>query len=170
MNKLKEKHNLSDYIYWNLFILIPMLLACFTIAQYSSKWVFIYLIVFVGLFVIIEYRFFCTHCPHYCNGSSTTNCIFLWRMPKFFKRRPYPLNKLDLTIVIAGFLIIIFFPLYWLLKSWQLCTVYFLSWIVFVMTMKRYECMRCIYFDCPSNTVEERVKKEYLNMNKRGDR
>lgn len=165
MVQLKEKHNISDYFYWNLFGLIPLLSACFAIVQYSSKWVFIYIIVFVCHFLILEYRFLCTHCTHYCNDSPTTNCMFLWGIPKFFKKRPRPLNKFDMVMLIIGFSITIFFPLYWLLKSWQLCIVYFLSWIALVMTMKRYECTRCTYFHCPLNNVDELVKKEFIDRN-----
>lgn len=163
MDTLKEKHNLSDYLYWSLFALIPFLLACFAIAQYSMKWVFVYIMVFAGHFLILEYRFFCTHCPHYCNDSPATNCMFLWGVPKFFNRRPHPLNKIDMFMLILGFSITIFFPLYWLLKSWQLCAIYFLSWIVLFITMKRYECPRCIYFHCPSNSVEESIRKGFMN-------
>jgi hypothetical protein len=163
MGILKERHDLSDYLYWSSFGLIPLLLACFAIAQYSMKWVVIYIIVFAGHFLILEYRFFCTHCPHYCNDSPTTNCMFLWGVPKFFKRRPHPLSKIDIFMLVLGFSITIFFPLYWLLKSWQLCIIYFLSWIVLFMTMKRYECPRCIYLHCPANSVEESIKKEFTN-------
>lgn len=56
MDTLKERHNLSDYLYWSLFGLIPFLLACFAIARYSMKWVVIYIIVFAGHFLILEYE------------------------------------------------------------------------------------------------------------------
>ena len=163
MDTLKKKHNLSDYLYWSSFGLIPLLVACFAIAHHSMKWVVVYIIVFAGHFLILEYRFFCTHCPHYCNDSPTTNCMFLWGVPKFFKRRSHPLRNIDIFMLVLGFSITIFFPLYWLLKSWQLCIIYFLSWIVLFITMKRYECPRCIYFHCPANSVEEGRRKEFMN-------
>ena len=158
MKKLKEKHTLLDCVYWNLFGLIPLLLAVYAIAQYSIIWVIIYIIVFIGHFLIIEYRFFCTHCPHYCNDSATTNCMFLWFVPKFFKKNPKPLNKFDIAMTVFGFAIAIFFPIYWLMKSWLLCIIYFLAWTVLFLTVKRYECCRCIYLHCPANTVEEGIK------------
>jgi hypothetical protein len=163
MNTLKEKHTLRDCAYWNLFGLIPLLLASFAIAQYSMKWVFVYIIVFAGHFLLLEYKFFCTHCPHYCNDTPTTNCMFLWFVPKFFKKNPKPLKSVDIVMLILGFSITIFFPIYWLIQSWQLCIVYFLSWVVLALTIKRYECCRCIYFNCPANTVEEDIKKEFIN-------
>ena len=165
MNKLKEKHTLLDCIYWNLFGLIPLLLACFVISKYSIVWTIIYILIFIGHFLILEYRFFCSHCPHYCNDSETTKCMFLWFIPKFFPKRPEPLSKIDITMLILGFIIIIFSPLYWLLKSLQFLILYFLSWIVFAMTIKRYECTRCIYFYCPANSVKKELKEKYINKN-----
>jgi hypothetical protein len=161
MKPLKEKHFILDCFYWNLFGLIPLLSACFAIARTSINWMVIYLVVYAGHFLIIEYRFFCSHCPHYCNSSETTNCMFLWSIPKYFQKRPHALHKYDITMVIFGFVIVIFFPLPWLLKSHQLCILYFLSWAVFAMTLKRYECVRCIYFDCPANSVDENTKEVY---------
>ena len=161
MIKLKEKHNISDCIYWILFGLIPLLIACFAISRYSIKWTFIYIFVFIGHFLVLEYRFFCSHCPHYCNNSATTNCMFLWLVPKFFKKRPHPLSRFDFIMLMFGFAIMIFSPLYWLLKSLHLCVLYFLSWSVLFVTLRRYECPRCIYFHCPSNSVDENIKKEY---------
>ena len=162
MNTIKEKHTVVDYIYWNVLGLIPLLLACFVIYPYSRAWTIIYLLIFAGHFLILEYRFFCTHCPHYCNETQTTQCMFLWGIPKFFKKRPRALRRFDIAMLMLGLAITVFFPLYWLVKSWQLCTLYFLSWALLIITMRRYECTRCTYFHCPANSVEENVKKEYL--------
>lgn len=162
MNQLKEKHTPLDFIYWNLFALIPLLLACFSISKYSKIWTIIYILLFLGHFLILEYKFFCSHCPHYCNDAKTTKCMFLWFIPKFFNKKPEPLRKIDIAMLSLGFAIIIFFPLYWLLKSLQVLVLYFLSWVVFVMTIKRYECNRCIYFNCPANSVEDDLKKRII--------
>jgi hypothetical protein len=91
--------------------------------------------------------------------------MFLWFIPKFFPKRPKPLSKIDITMLILGFIITIFFPLYWLFKSFQSLILYFLSWVVFAMTIKRYECTRCIYFYCPANSVEKELKEKYINKN-----
>lgn len=158
---LKEKHTLSDCLYWNLFSLIPLFSACFAISRYSIVWTIIYLLIFVGVFLIIEYRFFCSHCPHYCNDSETTECMFLRFIPKYFPKKPGPLNQFDIVMLILGFIIILFFPLYWLLKSPPYLLLYFLSWTVFALTLKRYECTRCIYFHCPANSVDKSIIEEY---------
>ena len=163
-HSVKERHSLFDFLYWNVFALIPLLSACFAIVRHSTTWLIVYIIIFVIQFVIFEYRFFFTHCPHYCSDSKNIQCMLLWGIPKFFKKRPYALSTLDIAMLIAGFLIVIFFPLYWLIKSWQLCIVYFLSWYLLAMTLKRYECVRCIYFDCPANSVTESGKNTYLNV------
>lgn len=155
MNRLKEKHTFLDLLYWNLFALIPLLLAFFSISKYSKIWTIIYILIVLFHFLILEYKFFCSHCPHYCNDSKSTKCMFLWFIPKYFRKNPGPLSMIDKTILALSFAVLIFFPLYWLLKSLQFLVLYFLSWVVFVMTLKRYECNRCIYFNCPANSVEE---------------
>ena len=158
MTRLKERHTLKDCLYWNLFALIPLSLAVTAIGRSSIAWVVIYLLVYIGHFLILEYRFFCTHCPHYCNDAATTKCMFLWFVPKFFKKNPGPLSGTDLAMMGVGFAIAIFFPIYWLVRSLDLALPYFLSWAVLLMTVNRYECGRCIFFNCPANPVckEER--------------
>jgi hypothetical protein len=159
MTELKEKHSLQDCIYWNLFALIPLLLACFAISKYSIAWTILYILLFMGHFLILQYRFFCSHCPHYCNDSKTTKCMFIWGVPKYFAKRPGPLSKFEISMLILGFFVVIFFPIFWMLKSSQFFILYFLTWIIFAMTLKRYECTRCIYFNCPANSVGDKLKE-----------
>ena len=52
------------------------------------------------------------------------------------------------------------------LKEKHILILYFLSWIVFAMTIKRYECIHCIYFNCPANSVEKELKEKYINKNR----
>lgn len=157
--RLKEKHNLRDCLYWNLFALIPIFTALVAIAQQSWVWTIIYIAVFLSQFLIIEYKFFCSHCPHYCNESETTNCMFLRAVPKYFKKNPGPLTLFDKMMTVLGLVIIILFPVYWLVQSPVFLIIYILSWTLLILTMNRYECSRCIYFNCPANSNVKEIER-----------
>ena len=160
-NRLKTRYKFSDYIYWNLFAAIPFIIAFITILNSSLIWAGVYILVFLAQFLIVEYRFFCSHCPHYCQNEYTTKCLFLWGIPKYFKARPYPLTIFDKSMMILGFLIIILFPIYWLITQPLLLVIYLLAWAVLGLTLKRYECNRCIYFHCPANSVPKALRDQY---------
>ena len=161
-NRLKTRYEFLDYIYWNLFAAIPFIIAFIAIFKSSIIWAVVYILVFLALFLIVEYRFFCSHCPHYCQNAHTTKCLFIWGVPKYFKARPFPLTILDKSMMILGFLIIILFPVYWLFSQPLLLIIYLLSWTVFGFTLKRYECNRCIYFHCPANSVPKNLKDQFI--------
>jgi len=158
MNRLKTTHTTGDFIYWTGFILIPFLLAVFAIADASMGWAIAYVCVAAGSALFIEYRFFCTHCPYYCDAAKITNCLLLRRMPKFYRKRPGPLSPLDRFMTVLGFILIVFFPAYWVVQHPILAVPYFLSWMVMGATLWRYECGRCIHFQCPANRVPDNLK------------
>ena len=89
--ELKHRHTFGDFLYWNLMLAIPLLTACVAIAAVSILWLGVYLVVGFGCILVI-YRFFCSHCPHYAQGQKTVKCLFLWGIPKFFEPRQPPLD------------------------------------------------------------------------------
>lgn len=156
LDELKKKHTFLDCVYWNLLALLPLGAACLAIASDSLTWVFVYLPVFLFHFLVVEYRFFCTHCPHYVNAEGGVRCMFLWGVPRFFRPRPGPLNVLDKSMMVLGLAVMLLFPLYWLLRQPLLLVVYVVGWLIMGLTMKKYECSRCIYLHCPLNSVKEK--------------
>ena len=151
---IKTGHRFSDCIYWNLFILIPLITACVGIARQSVFWLIVYLLLSVVVFFVVVLKFFCTHCPHYIQGAKTTKCMFFWGVPKFFKAKSEPLKLFDKTVAVVVSLVITLLPLYWLSLQPGLLVIYFLSVIVLFTTLRRYECRRCIYSQCPSNCAK----------------
>jgi len=81
-----------------------------------------------------------------------------WWMPKFFKAKSGPLSLLEKAVSLMTCLIIIMLPMYWLLQQPGLLIIYILSVGVLGATLRRYECNRCVYFQCPSNCVPEELK------------
>jgi len=150
--QLKKQHTFEDYLYWNLVASVPILMASMVMFKVSVVLLGFYIILLVFMMIII-YRFFCSHCPHYINSVKVVKCMFFWGIGKFFKARPGPLNLFEKTISIIAPLIIILFPIYWMRLYPGLLVIYLLSLAVFGMTIRRNECVRCIYSDCPANLV-----------------
>ena len=155
--RLKTHHTFLDFLYWNLVFSVPFITACIAIARNSIVWLIAYVICFILLFAVII-RFYCTHCPHYKQGSKTLKCMFFWGIPKYFKARPGPLAILDKTVTLITAIIILSLPVYWLWLQPGLLVIYILSCGVGATTLRRYECRRCVYFECPSNCVPEDLR------------
>jgi len=155
--QLKAQHKFLDYLYWNLFAALPFITACIGIYKNSIIWLIFYIIIFLCLIILI-YRFYCTHCPHYIQGAKTTKCMFFWGIPKFFKSNTKPPNFFEKAVSLIAALIILLLPLYWLRFHTELFVIYLLSLAVFGITIRRNECRRCIYFNCPANNVPEDIK------------
>ena len=162
--QLKTHHKFSDYLYWNLVAAVPIITACIAILKNSIMWLILYIIVCI-LLIIVLYRFFCTHCPHYTQSANTTKCMFFWGIPKYFKSRPGPLNLFEKAISIIVPIVLILLPLYWLSLQPDLLVIYLLSLAVLGATIRRNECSRCIYFHCRVNCVPEDVKNQFLEAN-----
>ena len=154
---LKTQHTFLDFLYWNLVVSVPFIVACIAIVEKSMVWLILYIIACI-LLVMVIYWFYCIHCPHYHQSSRTLKCMFFWWMPKFFKAESGPLSLLEKTVSVIALLVIIMLPIYWLLLRPGLLVIYLLSTGVLGLTLRRYECKRCVYFQCPSNCVPEELK------------
>jgi hypothetical protein len=147
---LKEQHTFADFLYWTLVLAVPLVTAAVAMFRASVVWFVVYLIVGAGLVVVVM-RTFCSHCPHYTTGGGTLRCMFFWGVPKLFQGRPVPLTwwEKGLTLAAAGVLLLL--PVPALLEQPALLAVYVLSLGVFLVSVRRYECVRCTYRACPSN-------------------
>lgn len=152
---LRTSYSFTDFAAWTLLVLIPVLTAIYSISRASVFWTVIYIIVLAGGLAAV-YRFFCTHCPHYKNSGNTTKCIFMWKMPAFFAPRTGPQGFLEKSATGIAVLIVFAFPIFWLLAHLLLLLVYVISWAVLIIFLYKYECVRCIYKDCPMNRTHNK--------------
>lgn len=162
---LKNKHSLKDRLYWNFLNFLPFLIGSIAIARDSLKWVSVYILIALFFFFIIELRFFCTHCLYYIRSKGCIRCLMLSGMPKLFKNRPGPHSAFEKTITVLGVLIMLLFPVYWLVKDPLLLGAYVITWILFFLTVHRYECVRCFNFECPMKKVPSGVKTGFGREN-----
>ncbi len=158
-DQLKIRHGFVDYLYWNLFGAIHIIAAGTAILNHSIACLVCYIILGISL-VVLVYRFYCSHCPHYGQGDKTTKCMFFWGIPAFFKPRPWPLNLFEKAVLVISSIVWILFPLYWLSLEPSLLVIYLLSLAVFVWTIRRNECCRCIYFHSPVNCVPKEIRSQ----------
>jgi hypothetical protein len=147
---LKTKHRITDFLYWNLMLAIPLVAAGAAIYRHSGMGLIAYLLALV-IAVSLAYRFFCTHCPHYISSGGTVKCLFFWGMPRVFDPRPGPLSATDKLLSFTALGIVVFFPMPWLVMEGALFAIFLMSLIAFGVTMRKTECGRCIYSDCPAN-------------------
>jgi len=154
---LRERYTFIDFLYYVTLLAVPAFTACYAIANHSMAWLKFYLVLCIAAGVVIL-RFYCTHCPHYTRENRTIQCMFMWGMPKLFASHPGPLSLLDKAVALIVPTILTIFPLYWLFQKPGLLVIFILSLIVFLSTVRKNECRRCIYFDCPVNKAPEDMK------------
>jgi hypothetical protein len=160
---LKEQHTHLDFLYFKLLTAVPLFTVIIGFWRSSPLMIIPYLL-WIGIHMTLVYRLLCTHCPHYGAYNGKTQCHYLWAIPAFFDGRPGPQNLLEKVGVNVLLLVSILFPVNWLLENWELLIIYFLSLAVLLITMMRYECTRCIHFDCSHNNVSE---EDVSNFKKR---
>jgi hypothetical protein len=154
---LRERYTFVDFLYYMTLLAVPAFTAFYAIANYSMAWLIFYVVLCLAAGIVIL-RFYCTHCPHYTRKSRTIRCMFMWGIPKLFASRPGPLSLLDKAVALLVPSILVVFPLFWLLQQPGLMLIYILSLIAFLSTVRKHECRRCIYFDCPVNKAPEDMK------------
>jgi hypothetical protein len=157
------RYSFADFVYFKLLISVPFVTALIAILQNASSywWAAGYLGV-IGWHVNITYRIFCTKCPHYDLSEGKTQCLMIWNVPKFYKARPGRPSTFVSAFIIADILLVTAYPLYWLWMDWRFFTVYLLSWSVFIVSLVKNECSRCIWFDCAKNNVPKEARESYL--------
>jgi len=151
---LKYRYSFPDYLYYSALLAIPVVTAFTALLDRSGAAALVYLLILLGS-VPVMLRFFCTHCPHYCREETTLKCIFFWGLPKFFRQRPGPLSTTEKSLSIAAPALVVLFPVYWLLQTPGLFIIYLLSIVVFGASVRRNECPRCIYTDCPASRAKQ---------------
>jgi hypothetical protein len=160
MNNLKQSYTFTDFLFYACLLAVPLLTAILAIGRSKPGWAILYVLLALAMSLLML-KFYCTRCPHYTREGESLNCIFFWKLPKFFKPRPGPLDLLDKLILFAALAAVVLFPLPWLFKEPGLLIIFLLSVAGFAASVRRNECARCIYFECPVNLVSEQERSQY---------
>lgn len=169
MNNRNSKHSfrgdykLSDFLYFWCISLMCEVVAAIAIGSSSLLWLGVYIACMVP-FMFAEVGFLCRHCPYYgMLPGRTVHCKSHWGPTKFFKPKPGPLGTHEKVILYSMFLVGFFFPFYWLIHSPLLLAIYLWSIVIMVWTYAKYECPRCLNFNCPFNFVRKDARETFLN-------
>lgn len=129
--------------------------------NHSLAALLIWLAMIIVFFFVVEIRVLCSHCPHYALQGTVIRCHANFGIPKLWKYRPGPLNNLEKTTLLAGFILIWGYPAGILLagNNWILLALYIPAVIFFFGLLRRIFCRRCIHFSCPLNNVEKHIRK-----------
>lgn len=149
-NRLKYRYSFSDFLFYTASLAVPVVTAVTAILDQSVAAAVVFVLL-AAAGVVVMLRFFCTRCPHYCREKNTLKCIFFWGLPKFFSPRPGPLGFKDKFLSFACPALVFLYPVYWLWRQPGLLIIYLLSAGVFAASVRRNECPRCIYDECPAN-------------------
>ena len=155
--QLRTRYRFGDFLFYTALFAVPLVTALLAISKDSLGWLVFYLVVCLAMAAVIL-KFFCTRCPHYTRGDRTLKCVFFWGLPKFFARRPGALDFKDKAAAVIAPAVMGLFPIYWLLEQPGLLVVYILSATVAAAGLRRMECDRCVYLECPVNKVPPDLK------------
>lgn len=163
---LLARPSYGRFIYWKLVTLIPLGTALYAIVTYAES--IVWPLVYIGIcmtHVFIVYTNKCPHCAYYHMGGRMHACSWLWHIPKLVKPRPGPQGRFVTKYVPFGILTLTLFPVYWLRFRWELLVIYLLSVGLMLASVLLHECSRCVSFGCSNNSVPEKLRKAFKEMN-----
>lgn len=137
------------------------------ISLYSDTALYIWLAILVLFFMVIEIRVLCAHCPHYERSKFFLSCWANTGAPKLWKYRPGPMNRIEKTILLAGFVLVWGYPALFiaLQGKWLIWGGYALLTAMFFVVLRQKNCAACINFSCPLNRVDEDTKQIFFHNN-----
>lgn len=118
-------------------------------------------------FEIWEIRILCSHCPYYGGESRVLHCIANYGSLKIWKYKPKPMNTSEKIQLIIGFIMLVGYPLIFLILDSQFIFLIISIMEIFIfftfLLIKR--CNRCVNFSCPLNRVKKVCIDIFLKKN-----
>jgi len=140
-----------DFLYWLVFVLLILLIGSVAIIRHSFWWFLFYLGIAAGAILGLWYQFICPGCPYYKQSVDTCKCMFIWGLPRFYSAKNRPYRTHELILGYLGISIVFLFPVIWLIFQPLLFILYGVSFTLFILTVFRYECRKCLHNNCPFN-------------------
>jgi hypothetical protein len=137
------------------------------IYRLGGWWLAPWLALILGYFGLVEIRVMCSHCPHYAEPGKSLQCWANYGSPRLWKYRPGPMSSTERIIFEAGILLVLAYPLAFLVvgSQWLLLALFSLTTASGYVTLKRSFCSQCMNFACPLNHVEENVRGLFFKRN-----
>jgi hypothetical protein len=114
-----------------------------------------------------EIRILCSHCPFYTEEEKTIHCIANYGSLKLWKYHPEPMKMSEKIQLIIGFIILMGYPLIFLILGNQyiLLLLGLVEIIVFYSFLLIRRCKKCLNFSCPLNRVKKEQVDTFLKKN-----
>ena len=151
-----------------MFMIFVMIPGIFGLIVSGYGW---YILGWIGFamffFNVWEIKILCTHCPYYAENEKTLKCNANYGSLKLWKYNPKPMNLFEKVQLIIGFIILIFFPIVFMLVGQQLlfAGISTFGGIIFFLFLSSTDCKHCVNFSCPLNRVPENLVREYMDKN-----
>ncbi len=130
-----------------------------------------FLIGWIGFWIFFfefwEIRILCRHCPYYAEEGRTLHCIANYSSLKIWKYHPEPMNKSEKIQLMIGFIILVGYPLIFLILGSQfiILIISIIEIFVFFSFLLIKRCAKCMNFSCPFNRVEKECVDIFLKNN-----
>jgi hypothetical protein len=114
-----------------------------------------------------EIRILCSHCPYYAEEGNTLHCIANYSSLKIWTYHPEPMNISEKIQLITGFIILVGYPLIFMVLSNQF--VFLIISIIEIFILFGFllirRCGKCVNFSCPLNSVKKKYVDIFLDKN-----
>lgn len=159
--------SLSQLITFLLFAFSPFIIAGIGLFRVNPLLLIPYILLFISYFGFIEIKVMCSHCPHYAEPDiAALKCWANYGMPKFWKYKPGPMSLSEKIIFLSGLLIIIMYPVLFLLqKQLVMFIIYSVLTVIGFFLLRIFLCTKCMNFACPFNKVDKKVRKLFFKNN-----
>jgi hypothetical protein len=108
-----------------------------------------------------------SHCPFYAEEGRTLHCIANYSSLKVWKYDPEPMNTSEKVQLIIGFIILVGYPLIYMILGSQFIFLIISLVEIFILfsflLIKR--CRKCVNFSCPFNRVDKECVDNFLERN-----
>jgi hypothetical protein len=166
--KLKCRFNISDQLHFGALFLTFAIPAIIGVILGGYGWFLLgWLLFAIVNFMFWEMYVLCRHCPFYAGRGTVLRCLANSGFPKVFKYVPGPMSRAERIQLIIIFIILLGYPFPFLVISGEYIMLGLAAWgvLIFLWTLHKYTCSKCINFSCPFNAVQEDEIKSYLEKN-----
>lgn len=167
-SRLMCRYDARDTLHFFM-IVLPFFVASIggMIAAGFGWWLFGLLGYMLFFFFVWEARILCSHCPYWAEDSKILHCHANYGVIKIWRYHPEPMSRSEKIQFIVGALVIVFYPLVFLIAGGQylLAGVGLASAASFGYLLYSQICVKCVNFSCPLNNVPEEMKTAYLEKN-----
>lgn len=182
-----DKRSLSAFIILSMPFAVAGWFGMAMVAKFTGAWW--YLVVngafYVLFFLTSEIRILCSHCPYYGGDTGLIlKCLGNNGAIKLWKYHPEPMNSLERSSLVLGFIffggfpvLVNFYGVYFMAANYAefsqeallgmigVAVLTLLASITFFAVLRIYVCSKCVNFSCPLNSVQKEVVDEYLRRN-----